>query len=48
MNMKNENEVIGNLLLELEETDKVAIMPEEEGTYSITVPYGSLFTLLCC
>lgn len=45
--MKNENEAIGNLLLELEETDKVGIMPEE-GTYSITYSYGAVFTLLCC
>lgn len=48
MIMKNENEAIGNLLTELEETDKVGIMPEEEGTYSITANYGSFFTLLCC
>lgn len=46
--MKNENEIIGNLLVELEETDKVSIMPEEEGTYSITANYGSVYTLLCC
>lgn len=48
MIMKNENEVIGNLLTELEETDKVGIIPEEEGPYSITKNYGSFITLLCC
>lgn len=47
MTMKNENEAIGNLFLELEETDKVGIMPEE-GTYSITYSYGAFITLLCC
>lgn len=47
MSMRNENEAIGNLLVELEETDKVCIVPEE-GTYSITYDYGAFFTLLCC
>lgn len=46
--MKKENNVIGDLLLELEETNKVSSMPEEEGTYSITVDYGQCFTLFCC
>lgn len=46
--MKNEYEAIGDLLLELEETDRVGMVAEEEGTYSITVDYGAVFTLLCC
>lgn len=47
--MKNENEVIGNLFFELEETNKVAIEPEQEaGPYSITVDYGALLTIICC
>lgn len=46
--MRNENEVIGNLLFELEEAGRVDVMPDEEGTYSITAAYGSVFTLLCC
>lgn len=46
--MKNENEVIGNLFLELEESDKVGVRSEEEGTYSVTVSFGGLFTLICC
>lgn len=46
--MKNENEMINDLLLELEETDKVSAMPEGEGPYSITVDYGQFFTLFCC
>lgn len=46
--MKIENEVIGNLLLELEEANSVDMAPDEEGTYSITVAYGSFITLLCC
>lgn len=45
--MKNENEAIGNLLTELEETERVSIRPEE-GTYSITYDYGSVYTILCC
>ncbi|MEH2957583.1 hypothetical protein [Candidatus Merdisoma sp. JLR.KK006] len=45
--MKNENEAIGNLLSELEEAERVSVIPEE-GTYSITYDYGSLYTLLCC
>ena len=48
MTIKNENEAIGNLLLELEETNKIGMTPEEEGTYSITYSYGSYFSLLCC
>ena len=48
MIMKKENEVIGSLLFELEETEKVDTKPEQDGTYSITVAYGSFFTLLCC
>lgn len=46
--MKNENEAIGNLLLELEETNKVGMASGDEGTYSITYSYGAAFTLLCC
>lgn len=46
--MKNENEAIGNLLLELEETEKVSIVSKDEGTYSITYDYGAFITLLCC
>lgn len=46
--MKNENEVIGNLFLELEETEKVGIRPDEEGTYSITADYGGVLTIFCC
>lgn len=46
--MKNENEVIGNLFMELEETNKVGVKLEEEGTYSITVSYGPVLTIFCC
>lgn len=46
--MKNENEVIGNLFLELEEMDKVETKIEEEVPYSFTVAYGGALTLICC
>lgn len=46
--MKNENEVIGNLFLELEETNKVGVELEEAGPYSITVDYGTVLTIFCC
>jgi hypothetical protein len=46
--MKNENEVTGNLFLELEEADKIGIEKEETGPYSITVDYGTVLTIFCC
>lgn len=46
--MKNENEIIGNLIIELEEVEKVGILPDEDSPYSITVDYGAFLTLLCC
>lgn len=48
MIMKKENEAVGSLWFELEEVDRVDVMPDEEGPYSITAAYGSLYTLLCC
>ncbi len=45
--MKNEYEAIGDLLLEMEESNKVNAVPEET-TYTVTYDYGALFTLLCC
>ena len=46
--MENKKEVIGDILIELEEADKLNVPLEDEGTYSITIDYGSFFTLLCC
>lgn len=46
--MKSNNEAIEELLIELEEANKVSIKPEEEGPYSVTYAYGPVFTLLCC
>lgn len=45
--MKNEYEAIGDLLLEMEESNKVNTVPEET-TYTVTYDYGAFITLLCC
>lgn len=46
--MKTENNVAGDLFLELEEAEKVDIKPEEEGTYSVTAAFGGFLSIICC
>lgn len=36
-----------NLLLELEEAEKVNMSVEDNGTYSVTVDFGGLFSVIC-
>lgn len=37
-----------NLLLELEEAEKVDMTVGDNGTYSITVDFGGLYSIICC
>lgn len=46
--MSNELKAEKNLLLELEEAEKVNMAIEDSGTYSVTVDFGGLFTVICC
>lgn len=46
--MSNELKAEKNLLLELEEAEKVDITIMDSGTYSVTVDFGGLFSVICC
>lgn len=46
--MSTELKVEKDLLLELQEAEKVNMVAEDGVTYSITVAYGGLYTIICC
>ena len=46
--MNTELKAEKNLLLELEEAEKVDMKAEDSGTYSVTVDFGGYFTVICC
>ncbi|MDE6950376.1 MAG: hypothetical protein K2P64_05595 [Lachnospiraceae bacterium] len=46
--MNTELKAEKNLLLELEEAEKVNMTAEDNGTYSITVDFGGYYTIICC
>lgn len=46
--MSNELKAEKNLLLELEEAEKVNMTVKDSGTYSITVDFGGLYSVICC
>lgn len=46
--MNTELKVEKDLLLELQEAEKVNMAAVDDGTYSITVAYGGLYSIICC
>lgn len=46
--MNTELKVEKNLLLELEEAEKVNMAIADDGTYSITVDFGGIYSIICC
>lgn len=46
--MNTELKVEKNLLLELQEAEKVDMVAEDNEVYSITKGFGGLYTLICC
>ncbi len=46
--MNTELNVTNDLLLELQEAEKVNMAVTDEGTYSITVDFGGLYSVICC
>lgn len=46
--MNTELKMEKGLLLELEEAEKVNMAAEDSGTYSVTVDFGGIFSIICC
>lgn len=46
--MKTELKIEEDLLLELQEAEKVNMATADSGTYSITVAYGGIYSIICC
>jgi hypothetical protein len=46
--MNTDLKVEKDLLLELQEAEKVNMATADGGTYSVTVAYGGLFSIICC
>lgn len=46
--MNTELKVEKSLLLELQEAEKVDMATADSETYSVTVAYGGLFSIICC
>lgn len=46
--MNTELKMEKGLLLELEEAEKVNMAAEDNGTYSVTVDFGGIFSIICC
>lgn len=46
--MNAELKIEEGLLLELEEAEKVNMAAEDSGTYSVTVDFGGIFSIICC
>lgn len=37
-----------NLLLELQEAEKVNMVVEDNTTYSVTYDFGGIYSIICC
>lgn len=46
--MNTELEAVEDLLLELQEAEKIDVAAEDRGTYSITYDFGGVYSILCC
>lgn len=46
--MNKELKMEKDLLLELEEAEKVNMAAVDSGTYSVTVAYGGILSIICC
>lgn len=44
----NEKRIEDEIFMELEEAEKVDVMEEEAGPYSVTYAYGGFLSLICC
>lgn len=46
--MSTELRVEKDLLLELEEAEKVTMATADGGTYSVTAAFGGYYSIICC
>ncbi len=46
--MNTELKATENLLRELQEAEMVDVVAEDSGTYSVTVDFGGIMSIICC
>ncbi len=46
--MSTEFNVTGDIILELEEAQKLETSAEDSGVYSITRDFGGVYSIICC